>query len=335
MSRAATGEEAIIQGFLAPLAAGYPGAFGLKDDAALLSLPPGTELVATMDAVASGVHFLPGDGPADIAWKALAVNVSDLVGKGADPHAYLMSLSFPEPPDAGWLGEFANGLEAAQRAFAVTLVGGDTDRRPGPLTVTITALGILPVGTMVRRGSAKPGDRLFVSGTLGDSALGLALRRSDVRAAAWHLDEGQRQALESAYLRPMPPCAVTAVLRAHASAAMDISDGLLKDLDRMARASGVSAFVRADALPLSVAATAVLERDESALSSVLTGGDDYQVLAAVPARSAEAVVAAADRVGVRLTEIGSIGSGEGVTLLSSDGQPIALDRKAASGYDHF
>ena len=151
-------EAGIIQGYLAPLAAGYPGAFGLADDAAAITPPQGYDLIVTMDAVAAGVHFSPADPSADIGWKALAVNVSDLVAKGATPHAYLMSLAFPEPPDAAWLAAFAGGLDEAQRAFGITLIGGDTDRRPGPLSVTITAIGIIPAGRMVARGAARAGD---------------------------------------------------------------------------------------------------------------------------------------------------------------------------------
>ena len=144
--RSVGGEEAIIQGYFAPLAEGFPGAFGLDDDCALLAPPPGHELVLTTDAMAEGVHFMPGDAPEDVAWKAIAVNVSDLVAKGASPLVYLMSLAFPTAPAAEYLGRFARGLAAAQTKFGITLAGGDTDRRPGPMSVAITA-----VGAQVRR----------------------------------------------------------------------------------------------------------------------------------------------------------------------------------------
>ena len=169
-----TGEADIIQRFFAPLAAGFDGAFGLKDDAAAIIPPPGCEIVVTVDAVAAGVHFFPDDAASDIGWKALAVNVSDLIAKGAAPQAYDMSLALPDMPDDAWLLGFATGLGEAQRAFGITLIGGDTDRRPGPLSVTITAIGIIPAGRIVRRATAKVGDHVFVSGTLGDSALGLS-----------------------------------------------------------------------------------------------------------------------------------------------------------------
>src|SRR6478672_5232842 len=180
-----TGEEAIIQGFLAPLARGFPGAFGLKDDCALLTPEPGTELVLKTDPVAEGVHFLPDDAPGDVAWKALAVNISDLAAKGAIPIGYLMALSFPTPPSSDWLAAFAQGLETAQQEFGCHLMGGDTDRRPGPVTISITAVGSVPQGRMVRRNTARPGDAILVSGTLGDAALGLLLRRNARLAATW------------------------------------------------------------------------------------------------------------------------------------------------------
>src|SRR5438552_6732719 len=171
------GEEAIIR-LLAPLARGAPGAFGLEDDCALITPAPGTELVLKTDPVAEGVHFLADDAPEDIAWKALAVNVSDLAAKAARPLGYLMALSFPEAPTARWLARFAAGLQAAQASFGCHLLGGDTDRRPGPLTISISIVGEVEAGRMVRRGTARPGEALFVSGSLGDAALGLALRKN-------------------------------------------------------------------------------------------------------------------------------------------------------------
>ena len=236
-------EADIIQGYLAPLAAHYRGAFGLSDDAAAIAPPPGMDLVATMDAVAAGVHFFPDDPATDIAWKALAVNVSDLVAKGAAPHAYLMSLAFPEPPAREWLAGFAAGLASAQTQLGITLIGGDTDRRPGPLTITITALGLVPAGAMVQRGTARAGDHLFVSGTLGDSALGLVLRTGEPQTQSWPLASHERLMLIRRYLRPEPRLGLIPILRQHARAAMDISDGLIKDLGRMAALNSLGAEV--------------------------------------------------------------------------------------------
>jgi thiamine-monophosphate kinase len=325
------GEEAIIR-LLAPLAEGYPGAFGLVDDCALLTPEPGTELVLKTDPVAEGVHFLPDDAPEDVAWKALAVNVSDLAAKGAKPIGYLMALSFPEAPTSSWMTRFADGLRAAQQRFGCHLIGGDTDRRPGPLSITITVIGSVPQGRMVRRGSTKPGDALFVSGTLGDSVLGLALRKKADLAKAWGLSPDEEAHLHRRYLRPEPRLALTNGLRGHASAAMDISDGLAKDLGRMCGASGCAARVRFPDLPLSAAAAKAIAADPKLEARIVAGGDDYEILASVPAREAPAFLRAADQAGVPVTQIGKTLAGTGVVVESAAGQPITLDR---TGWDHF
>jgi thiamine-monophosphate kinase len=330
--RTVAGEEAIVQGYLAPLAEGFAGAFGLRDDCALLSPPAGHELVLTTDAVAEGVHFLPGEAPEDIGWKALAVNVSDLVAKGATPLVYLMSLAFPAAPAADGLAGLARGLAAAQASFGISLAGGDTDRRPGPFAITIAALGTVPTGKMVRRGTARVGDRLVVSGTLGDAVLGLELRRRQTRAQAWGLAAGEAASLVACSLRPQPPLALIEPLRAFAHAAMDISDGLAKDLGRMAEASGVAARVSVSALPLSAAAARALAADPSLVAEIVTGGEDYQVLAAVAPSDVAAFLAAAAARGIVLTEIGEIQAGTGVRIEDRDGRPLALAR---AGWDHF
>jgi thiamine-monophosphate kinase len=326
------GEEAIIQRYFAPLAAGYPGAMGLRDDAAIVTPPAGHDLVVTVDAVAAGVHFFSDDAAADIGWKALAVNVSDLVAKGAAPHAYVMSLAFPEPPTADWLAGFSAGLAEAQRAFGLHLIGGDTDRRPGPLAITITALGFVPAGAACRRGAAQVGDTIFVSGTLGDSALGLRLRAREVDAEAWGLSVEHHGLLVARYLRPRPRVALVPVLLEHARAAMDISDGLIKDLGRMVAASGVGATIGLAQIPLSAAARDVTQIDPGAWRDVVAGGDDYEVLACVAPDRAARFEAAAKAVGVEVQAIGRIAVGAGVELLGPQGQPIDVAR---TGYDHF
>ena len=326
------GEDDLIQSTFAPLASGFPGALGLKDDCALIAPPDGEDLVVTTDAVAEGVHFFSDDAPADIAWKALAVNVSDLAAKGARPLAYLMALSFPAEPEESWLAGFAGGLRAAQDAFSIALAGGDTDRRPGPLTVTITAIGSVPRGRMVRRDGARPGDLVFVSGTLGDSALGLGIRRDAAQARAWGLDDGSAEALRARYLRPQPRIGLVAPLRDFASAAMDISDGLVKDAKRLALASGVVLTLDAKLVPLSAAARAVVDGQPDLLETVLTGGDDYEVLATAPSDRADLFRDAARERGVDVTVIGRVSEGTGVTVLALDGRPWAM---TWDGWDHF
>jgi thiamine-monophosphate kinase len=325
------GEEAIIQ-LLAPLAQGYPGAFGLSDDCALVSPEPGTELVLKTDPIAEGVHFLPGDAPEDIAWKALAVNVSDLAAKGAKPIGYLMALSFPEAPTREWMARFADGLRAAQASFGCHLIGGDTDRRPGPLTITITAVGSVPLGRMVRRGTARPGDVLFVSGTLGDAALGLALRKEPALASAWGLSPEEDAHLRGRYLRPEPRLELAAALTAHASAAMDISDGLAKDLGRMCAASRCGARVRFTDVPRSVAAAKALAANHGLRQHIVARGDDYEILAAVAANEAAAFEMAARQAATPVARIGLVTAGADVVIEAPDGQPMSLDQ---TGWDHF
>lgn len=326
------GETAIVQQFFAPLAADFSGAWGLLDDAATLSPQPGFDLVVTVDAVAEGVHFFADDAPADIGWKALAVNVSDLIGKGAVPHAYVMSLAFPEAPSVDWLGGFAAGLSAAQSAFGIALMGGDTDHKPGPLSVTITAFGLVPSGRMVRRGTAHNSDHILVSGALGCSALGLGLRAKTNPQWPTGLTAAHRDHLLRRYLRPNPPLALVAVLRDYASASMDISDGLVKDLGRMAKASGVGARIECRAIPLSAAARAMLEADPSLIEVIMTGGDDYQVLATASPGRVSAFQTQAALAGVIMTDIGQIVAGDGVVVIGADGNPVQFARP---GYDHF
>lgn len=326
------GEDELIQTTFAPLASSFAGALGLKDDCALLTPSPGEDLVLTTDAVAEGVHFFAGDAAADIAWKALAVNVSDLVAKGARPLVYLLSLAFPERPERGWLDGFTQGLAEAQSAFGIVLAGGDTDRRPGPVSITVTAIGSVSSGRMVRRSTARAGDVLFLSGTLGDSALGLMLRADPERRAGMGLDEARTQELIARYLRPAPRLALAPHLVRFATAAMDVSDGLVKDCGRLARASGLGATLDGALLPFSDPALAALAREPALIETVLTGGDDYEVLAAVAPERASDFRAAAAGSGVAVTEIGRLVEGAGVVVTGADGRPVKVGR---DGWDHF
>lgn len=332
------GEEAIIQDYLAPLAIGYPGALGLKDDCAAFTPTPGADLVVKTDPVASDIHFLRDDPPGDIAWKALAVNVSDLAAKGAEPRAYLMALSFPEAPTREWMAAFADGLAEAQAAFGMHLIGGDTDRRPGPVTISITVLGEVPSGKMVRRAGAKPDDVLFVTGALGEAALGLVLLRAPELAARWSIDEAAARAAIRKYRRPQPRLALRDVLRRYAASAMDISDGLAKDLGRMCRASGVGATVPVETVPRGAVASAAVSADPRRWDEVLAGGDDYEVLVTVHAGMADAFEAEANITGrsapapFSVTRIGMMDTSGEVNFLDRNGDPFVLQR---IGWDHF
>ena len=325
-------EEAIIQQFLAPLAAGFPGAFGLQDDCAVAAPAPGHEFVFKTDAIAADVHFLASDDPRDIGWKALAVNVSDLAAKGARPVGYLMSLAFPEAPTRSWMSGFAQGLAEAQSAFGLQLMGGDTDRRPGPISITPMVIGEVPVGRMVRRATAAAGDVVFVSGTLGDAGLGLGLRREPALAARWGLTADQDAFLQQRYLRPTPRLALREALRDTARAAMDLSDGLAKDLGRMCKSSGVGAQVSHADLPVSAPFRAVREADPGAAAAALLAGDDYEILAAVQAGDAERFRALAEFAGCAVAAIGEITVERDVRFVDDQGRRL---NPGVTGWDHF
>jgi thiamine-monophosphate kinase len=318
-------ETEIIAAYFALLAADTPGSFGLKDDAALID----GRFVVSMDALVAGVHFFADDAPVDIAWKALAVNVSDLIAKGAQPRAYTMALALPGKPRRDWIAAFARGLGEAQAAFDIGLLGGDTTATPGPLTIAITAFGELPPGRDApRRDGARPGDFIYMSGTLGDAALGLKARQGALR----HLSAEHSAYLTSRYLRPQPPVALARAVLEHASASMDISDGLIIDLTRLCAASGCGAQLEAAAIPLSGAARAVTAANPAMLETILTGGDDYETLACIPPARERAFQEAAAAFGVQATRLGAITAGAGVQVIGPEGAPLSF---RARGYEHF
>jgi thiamine-monophosphate kinase len=324
------GEIELIANYLAPLAT-HPGALGLKDDAALLTGLPASGLVVTADGLVAGVHFFEDDDPGDVAYKALAVNVSDLAAKGARPLAYTMTLALAEAPSEDWARRFAGGLGRAQARFGIALIGGDTVTARGSWWIAITAFGEAAARGLVPRGGARAGDVLYASGTLGDAALGLQLRQNAALGA--DLAAEQREFLLARYLYPEPRLTLAPALAAEASAAMDISDGLALDLSRMCAASQVSARVSVADIPLSAAAQALVAKDAGILQTVLTGGDDYEILAAVPAGRAAAFEAASLAAGVPAARIGVVEAGAGVPkFLAGDGSEFVLRTK---GYEHF
>ena len=322
-----SGEDRVIARYFKPLAT-HAGALGLSDDAAFIAPPPGCDLVLKTDASVGGVHFFPDDPPGQLARKALRVNLSDLAATGAKPLGYLLSLVLPNDISESWLGSFAAGLEADAATYGCPLFGGDTDRTPGPLTISIAMFGSVPTGAMVRRDGAKPGDRVMVTGTIGDAALGVQLRRG----AAWKLSLEAREYLLSRYLLPQPRNTIAEALRAHASAAMDVSDGLAGDLTKLCGVSGVAATVEVGRVPLSGAARMARDADPSLVETILAGGDDYEVLCTVPPGKAEGFRAAAAAVNVNLTDIGAISQGEGARFLDTEGTPLTLSRLS---YSHF
>ncbi len=325
------GEIALIADYLAPLAT-HPGAFGLKDDAALLTALPSSGLVVTTDGLVAGVHFFEDDDPGDAAYKALAVNISDLAAKAARPLAYTMTLALGEAPTEVWAQRFTAGLARAQDKFGIALIGGDTVTARGAWWISITAFGEASSRGLVPRGGASAGDALYVSGTLGDAALGLQLRLSE-GAFGQPLPQAQREFLLARYLYPEPRLALGPVLASQASAAMDISDGLALDLSRMCQASQVSAEVSAGAIPLSQAARAIAANNADAMKTILTGGDDYEILAAVPPERARAFEAASLAAGVPVARIGAVIAGAGAPRFkAADGSELNF---AVKGFEHF
>jgi len=321
-------EDSLIARFSAPIAG--EGGLGLNDDAARIAPRPGHDLVLTADALVCGGHFLPEDAPASIARKALGVNVSDLAAKGADPSGFLLTLALPADWTEAWLAGFAEGLGAAAREWRCPLLGGDTVRASGALTLSITALGEVPSGRMVRRVGAEPGDLVCVTGTIGDAALGLDLRRNPAWAGS--LSPAERAHLADRYLHPQPRIAFAPALREHAHAAMDVSDGLVGDLVKLCRASGVTATVDAERVPLSRAGRAAVEADQSGLERAITGGDDYEILCTLPTSRLDPAREAASALGLSLTSIGVIGNGSAPPVIRVGG----VERRFARGsFSHF
>jgi thiamine-monophosphate kinase len=323
-------EDELIARFFAPLAG--EGGLALKDDAALLRPRDGHDLVLTVDGLVAGVHFLPDDPAAAIAHKALAVNISDLAAKGAEPAGFLLTLALPDGWTEPWLEAFRDGLADASRAFGCPLLGGDTVRSAGALWISITALGHVPSGGMVRRTSARPGHRICVTGTIGDAALGLAVHRGSTDPALSALSPDDKRYLVERYLYPRPRLVVAEALRTYAAAAMDISDGLAGDLAKMMRVSGASAEVDMARIPLSPAARAAIAKNPALVDLVVTGGDDYEILCAVPEDRLAGFLAETSALGVPTTGIGTVTTGEGLPLFRS----AAGERRYAHGaYQHF
>ena len=297
-------EFEVIARLLRPLAGGAPEALGLLDDAAVISPPPGFDLVISKDAMVEGVHFL-ADDPLDlVARKLLRVNLSDLAAKGAEPYGYLLAAAWPASCGWGVREQFVRGLAEDQARFGLRLLGGDTVSTPGPLTLSVTILGWVPTGRMVKRSGAAPGDRLLVSGTIGDGYLGLKAAKGELDCD-WLADR---------YRLPQPRLELAEALRAHASAAADVSDGLLADAGHIAEASGARLAMDLGRIPLSEPATRWLDQQPdraSALAELASGGDDYEVVCTAAPEDVDALIGRADGL---LTEIGEVRSGAGLTV---------------------
>jgi thiamine-monophosphate kinase len=320
-------EDDLIARHFAPLAT-LAGADGLRDDAALIEPPPGMAFVVTVDALVAAVHFLPDDPPATIAQKSLRVNLSDLAAKGATPFGFLLSLSLPDAWTNEWLEAFGAGLAADVATYRFPLIGGDTVRTPGPLTLSVTAFGLVPAGRIPRRSGARPGDALFVSGTIGDGALGLRVRRGGLA----ELDAADRDYLVDRYRLPRPRVGLAKAVLHHASASMDLSDGFVGDLRKMLRVSGASAMIDLAKVPLSQAAHAAIVSDPGLFDVAVTGGDDYEILCAVPEAAVDAFVDEAAKGGVAVTRVGVVTEGPAQPAFLLDGRERVF---ASASFSHF
>jgi thiamine-monophosphate kinase len=318
----------MIAKLLSPLAANDPGAFGLTDDAAIVKVPADQELVVTKDMLVEGVHFLRDDPPDLLARKALRVNLSDLAAKGATPRNYFLGLSLAPWIGDDWLTQFAAGLAEDQKRFAVSLSGGDTTSTPGPLTLSITALGTVPAGRMIRRRGARPRDAVFVTGSIGDAGAGLAILKGE----GVGLPDLSRAALISRYQLPEPRVALGWQLLGLASSALDISDGLLADLGHIAKLSEVRIALDAAKVPLSTATQALWGQGQETVLRAATSGDDYEIAFTAPMSARSRLEELSRASGVAISEIGRVDAGSGVQLLDDKGKPIAVPR---AGYTHF
>lgn len=324
------GEFELIRRYFAPLAAQASGALGLQDDVCTILPAPGEELVLTVDALTAGVHFLPDDPPDLIARKMLRVNLSDLAGKGARPLGYLMTTAFDPAVDEAWVARFCQGLAQDQAEFGLALLGGDTTATPGPLSLTATLIGTVPAGRALRRNGARPGDRILVTGTIGDGYFGLGASRNELGHLSFeHLDFLTRR-----YRLPEPRVAFGRALveQGLGRAGMDVSDGLVADLRHMCEASGCGARVATPKVPLSAAVAELLAETPDLLLAAISGGDDYEVLIAAPAEQVPTILDLAAQTATQVTEIGVFTMGQDVLFEDADNHPVNLPK---AGFTHF
>ena len=320
------GEFERIRRFFAPLAG--PGGLGLLDDAALVECGAGQRLVVTADALVAGVHYLPDDPPDLVARKLLRVNLSDLAAMGARPLHYLLTTALPAALGSDWIAGFARGLDEDQRRFGVDLLGGDSVAISGPAALSLTAIGEVAAGMEIRRSGACVGDLVWVSGTLGDAFLGLAV----LRGAYPELEPEYRAGLIRRFQIPDPRVELGPRLVGIAHAMIDISDGLIADLGHICETSHVAAVVELESLPLSPAARVIVNGEPGLRISLAAGGDDYELLFTAAAGSTNVIGAMSSALALPITRIGRIELGEGVRLLDAEGRTIPV---GDPGYRHF
>ncbi len=319
------GEFEIIERYFGPLAG--EGSFGFQDDAALLSPTPGHSLVITQDAIAEGVHFLPTDPPKLIAQKAIRVNLSDLAAKGALPRAFSLALGLSEKWDETWISEFASGIEEDCKTFDLDFSGGDTFSTNGGFVISVTAIGEVPENKYTSRLTANVGDLLYVTGQIGDAALGLLAHTGKLHNG----DNRDIEFLKERYWLPQPRLECIHLVRDYATASMDVSDGLVGDCAKLAKASGVAFQIEAAKVPLSSAVARFVDHESDYLKTALTGGDDYEILLTVAAETQKSFEAAAAKLPLEITCVGRAVDGEGVEVFDAAGDVLKFTQMS---YDH-
>lgn len=314
-------EFSFIEKYLSPLTFGKKEALGLKDDAALLPSKPGFDLVITKDALVESTHFFKGDEPYFLAKKLLRVNLSDLAAKGAEGYCCFLALVLPRDVKGDWFAAFASGLKDDMEKFGVFLAGGDTTSHDGPLALSLTAIGLVPSGSAILRKGTKIGDGVFVTGTIGDSYLGLT-----------RIGAGNKHELDATnrYYLPQPRMEVGKLLRGVASACADISDGLLADLGHICECSSSGAKVLLEDIPFSEEVRKEINTDSGFAIKAVTGGDDYELVFVAAPEKENDIIEISRKTGTAITKIGVITNGNKVKLLA-DGQEIEVNK---FGYKH-
>jgi len=320
-------EFEMIETYFAPLTMGNEGSAGLKDDAAVIDIPDGHELVVTSDTLNEGIHFLEGEKPENIARKALLVNLSDLVSMAATPICYQLNIAFPEKPKDDWLRAFSDALHADNRAFSIYCSGGDTTSIKGDaLSISITAMGSVPKGKAIRRGGAKDGDAIIVTGALGDAVLGLKVLQEG-------LDETEYKNAVARYRVPEPRVGVENILHKYVNAAADISDGLLADCMNIAKASGLGADIDISKIAFSDDVMRAIQRKIITTEQVIKGGDDYELILAISAEHVGLAISELRRINLKPQLIGLFKDST-LNLNLSNADDLNID-SSKLGWEHF
>ncbi len=327
------GEFQLISEIFAPLAVGYSGSLSLLDDGAILTIKKGREVVVTSDTLVEGVHFLPEDPPDSLGIKTLAVNLSDLAAMGAEPHAYTLSAAWPSHISTSWIEKFAAGLKEIQERYQLHLIGGDTVSTSGPVTLTITAFGQVDIGKSIQRKTADLGDNVYVTGNMGDSALGLKLTANQIDT---DIPYNYRAFLINRYRQPIPRVEIGNSLYKFATSAVDISDGLVADIGHLAQQSCRRIIIHTSRLPLSEAAKKLVDADPKLMNIILEGGDDYELAFTAPPIFHEKIIHLSIELKTPITAIGSVIADKthpaGVEVRDANNQKIELTN---GGYRHF